>query len=68
MAFACSCNENMDIRNCCEPNCQKIYSIKQFNNCKQNIHTLYVHIFNDYDIYKYLEKRNHILNKCAYKV
>ena len=65
-ANMCDCVENMDIRACCEPNTPQANSIKQFNKCGQKISTLYMLIFNDYDIYKYLEKRNDFLNKEFY--
>jgi hypothetical protein len=60
------CKFNWDTRCCCEPNCPKKNSITQFNNCSQKINTLYFHIFNNYDIYTFLEMRNNILNKLIY--
>ena len=65
-ASMCDCVENMDIRACCEPNNKNKNSIKQFNKCGQKITTLYTLIFNDYNIYIFLEKRNDILNKEFY--
>ena len=62
----CLCRDNMDIRACCEPNAPHKNSIKQFNKCGAKISTLHTLIFNDYDIYKILVKRNDYRNKCVY--
>ena len=51
------CENNWDVRCCCEPNCKSKNIMKQFNHCKQKTNTLHTHIFNDYDIYKMLEAR-----------
>ena len=54
----CNCAENTDVRACCEPNNKNKNSIKQFNKCRQKINTLYILVFNDYNIYKCLVRRN----------
>ena len=56
-----SCNESWDVRCCCEPGCPQKNTMKQFNNCRQKIDTLYCHIGNNYDAYKYLEQRKELL-------
>ena len=63
MACGRLCNDDWDVRCCCEPNCPTKNSMKQFNKCKQKIGTLYFALFNDYSTYKYIESCNGCVKK-----
>ena len=57
MACGRMCSNNWDVRCCCEPNCPERNTTKQFNQCPQTISTLHFSLYNDYNIYEYLERR-----------
>ena len=48
----CNCTTSIDIRGRCLPNRNR----KEWRNCRVKIETTYWLIFNDYDIYKSIDK------------
>lgn len=49
------CSDYYDVRCCCELNCKKKNSNAQFFRCPMRLNTIYFHIGNNYDLYKYAE-------------
>ena len=55
MACGRGCSFGWDVRCCCEPNCLKKNTTKQFNNCPKKLDTIYFHLLNEYEIYTKIE-------------
>ena len=50
------CQPNWDVRCCCELNCPKKNTSKQFYCCPQRIQTYSFHVSNDYDLQKKVDR------------
>lgn len=49
------CSGNWDVRCCCELNCPKKNTNKQFYNCPMKLSTITFHLGNDYGLYTHAE-------------
>lgn len=52
------CQQNWDVRCCCELNCPAKNSLLQFHKCPMRLNTTYFCIGNDREIYKLAENNN----------
>ena len=62
------CNESWDVRCCCELDCKKKNTNKQFYNCPVKLQTIYFHLGNDYDLYNAVESDNWNFVKRHFKL
>ena len=52
------CQQNWDVRCCCELNCYLKNSNKQFYKCPMKLNTTYFHICNNIEYYEYATDNN----------